>query len=101
MSAFGRTCGKAALSFELKIKYKLFPEVFGIAEYAKVDPIKPSETLLLNVNTSMSIGIVKKVHQDGIELNLKVPVVPYKGDNVGIARNLNNHWRLIGYGEIV
>ena len=89
------------ISFELKIKYKLFPEVFGIAEHAKVDPIKPSETLLLNVNTSMSIGIVKKIHQDEIELNLKVPVVPYKGDNVGIARNLNNHWRLIGYGEIV
>lgn len=88
-------------AFELSIKYKLFPEVFGIAGHVKADPIKASETLLLSVNTSMSLGIVKRVHGDEIELNLKVPIVPYKGDNAGIARNINNHWRLIGYGEII
>lgn len=89
------------ISFEIDIKHILFPEVFGIAGHKKVEPIKASETLLLSVNTSMSLGIVKRIRGNEIELNLKVPIVPYKGDNVGIARNINNHWRLIGYGEII
>jgi len=27
--------------------------------------------------------------------------VVLKGDNLGLARNINGHWRLIGWGEIV
>ena len=57
--------------------------------------------LMLSVNTSTTVGIVKKVNKEEIELSLKIPIVPFKGDNVGIARNLNNHWRLIGHGEIL
>jgi len=49
----------------------------------------------------MTLGIVKKLSPKEIELSLKVPIVPSPGENVGIARNINNHWRLIGYGEIV
>lgn len=89
------------ISDHIKVKYKLFPEVFGIAGHINVDPLKVSETLLLNVNTSMTLGIVKKIVNNQIEFSLKVPIVPCKGDNVAIARNFNNHWRLIGYGEIL
>ena len=49
----------------------------------------------------MTVGVVKHIKRDVIEMSLKIPLVPFKGDNVGIARNVNNHWRLIGYGEIV
>ncbi len=89
------------LSTNLKIKYKLFPEVFGLSGHIKADPIKPSEMLMLSINTSMTIGLVKHIKQDNLEVNLKVPIITFKGNNVGIARNINNHWRLIGYGEIV
>jgi translation initiation factor 2 gamma subunit (eIF-2gamma) len=27
--------------------------------------------------------------------------VAFKGDNIGIARNIEGHWRLIGWGEII
>jgi len=67
----------------------------------KIDPIKTPENLLLSVNTAVTIGVVKKVGKNEVELSLKVPVVPFKGDNLGIARNINGHWRLIGYGEII
>lgn len=89
------------LASTIKISYNLFPEVFGIGGNAKVEPIKASEMLMLSINTSMTVGIVKKMGKNSLELNLKVPVVPFKGDNVGIARNVLNHWRLIGYGEII
>jgi translation initiation factor 2 subunit 3 len=85
----------------VKLKYQLFPELFSTAGPQKVEPLKMSETLLLSINTSMTLGIVKKLSPKEIELSLKVPIVPSPGENVGIARNINNHWRLIGYGEIV
>ena len=85
----------------INVRFNLFPEVFGLGGHVKVDPIKPSENLLLSINTSMTVGMVKRISKDSIELILKIPIVPFKGDNVGIARNMNNHWRLIGYGEII
>ena len=88
-------------TLNLKVRYKLFPEVFGLGGHVKVESIKPSETLMLSINTSITGGIVKHVKSDVIEMSLKVPVVPFKGENVGLARNINGHWRLIGYGEII
>jgi len=35
-----------------------------------------------------------------IEVGLKVPAIIFSEDNVGIARNVNGHWRLIGYGVV-
>jgi translation initiation factor 2 subunit 3 len=89
------------ISSAIKVKYELFPELFGAAGNSKIEAIKPSEMLMLSVNTSMTVGIVKKMDKNSIELSLKVPIISSKGDNVGIARNVNNHWRLIGHGEIL
>ena len=85
----------------VNVKYKLFPEVFGVGGHVKMENIRPSEMLMLSINTGMSVGIAKHIKGDRIELHLKIPIVPFKGDNVGIARNIGNHWRLIGYGEIL
>ena len=89
------------ISYSIKLKTNLFKQVFGTGKHEPVKEIKPKEFLMLNVNTTTSVGVVKKVEKDLIELNLNLPVVALSGDNVGIARNLNNHWRLIGFGEIV
>jgi translation initiation factor 2 subunit 3 len=89
------------MTLSLNVKYNLFPEVFGVGGHLKAEQVKPSEMLMLSINTSMTVGIVKRIRKDVIELSLKIPLVPFKGDNVGIARNINNHWRLIGYGEIL
>ena len=85
----------------LKIKHKPFPEILGTNQKTKISPIKSSEMLMLSVNTSVTIGNVKIIKGDILEFNLRIPIVPLKIDNVGIARNINGHWRLIGYGEIV
>jgi len=85
----------------LNVKYILFPEVFGVGGHMKVEPLKASEMLMLSINTSMTVGVIKHIKKDLIELHLRIPVIPFKGDNVGIARNIGNHWRLIGYGEII
>jgi translation initiation factor 2 subunit 3 len=85
----------------LKISYSLFPQMFSPTGSVAVEAIKPSEMLFLSINTSMTVGVVKKVNKAEIELSLKVPVVAFKNDNVAIARNVNTHWRLIGHGNII
>ena len=89
------------ISHNLKIKAQHFKEVFGIEEQVNVDDFKPSEMLMLSINTSISVGRIKTIKDGILDLELNIPVVPFKGDNVGIARNIKGHWRLIGFGEIV
>jgi len=86
---------------KVKIKTELFDEVLGAAEHKKVDPIKLKETLMLSVNTTITVGTVEKIKDGEVELNLNIPLVALKKDNLGIARNIGGHWRLIGWGEIL
>ncbi len=85
----------------IKLRYELFPEVLGEEKKTKVENLKPSEMLMLSINTTTTVGKIKKIKANEIELSLKIPIVPIKGDSVGLARNIHNHWRLIGFGEIL
>ena len=85
----------------ITIKYNLFKEVFGTGKHEPVQNLKGNEMLMLSLNTSITVGQVTKMGKDQVELKLKIPVVPLKGESIGIARNLNSHWRLIGFGSIV
>jgi len=89
------------ISHNLKIKANLFEQVLGIADSQSVEPMKTKEMLMLSVNTTITVGTVEKVSGDELELSLNIPIVALKGDNIGIARNINGHWRLIGFGEII
>jgi len=89
------------VSNRIKIRFNLFEEIYGLGKHERVDNIKPSELLLLSINTSITIGNVIKVKENEADLNLRIPVVPFKGSKLGIARNIGGHWRLIGYGEIL
>jgi translation initiation factor 2 subunit 3 len=84
----------------LKMKFELFKEVFGTGKHEEVQNIKPNEMLMLSINTAITVGQVIKTDKGEGELKLKIPIVPLEGESVGIARNINGHWRLIGFGEI-
>ncbi len=85
----------------VKVKYELFKEIMGLQSNAKVEPIKTKEMLMINVDSNISIGSVEKILNNEIEMLLNIPIIALKNSNLGIARNINNHWRLIGYGEII
>lgn len=89
------------ITHKLSINTKLFEEVLGMEQHHKVEPVKTKEILMLSVNTTITVGSVEKVTKDTMDLNLNIPIIALKGDNAGIARNINNHWRLIGFGEII
>jgi len=56
---------------------------------------------MLSVNASITGGSANQLKGEEMNIGLKVPLITFKGDNVGIARNVQGHWRLIGYGEIL
>lgn len=88
------------ISYKLKIKSELFKEVLGTEEQKIVEPLKTKEMLMLNVNTTITVGTIEKINGAEVLLNLNIPIIALEGDNVGIARNIDGHWRLIGFGEI-
>lgn len=89
------------ISYKTKIKTELFKKVLGEGDNKGVDPLKTKEMLMLSVNTTITVGTIEKISDDEIEMNLTIPIVALKGDNVGLARNIGGHWRLIGFGEIL
>jgi translation initiation factor 2 subunit 3 len=89
------------VSYRIKLKTKLFEEVFGLGTKKPIEPLKTKEFLMLSINTTITVGTIEKISGDETELSLNIPIVVLKGDNAGIARNIEGHWRLIGYGEIL
>ena len=89
------------ISETLKIKYELFDEILGEETNSKIEQLKPSELIMLSINTTTTVGKIEKMTKDEIQLSLRIPAIPIKGDSVGLARNINGHWRLIGFGEIL
>jgi translation initiation factor 2 subunit 3 len=85
----------------IKLRYHLFPEVLGITEKIKIEDLKPSENIMLSINTTTTVGKIKRIKNKEVEFLLNFPIVPIKDESVGIARNINGHWRLVGFGEIV
>lgn len=85
----------------ITIKHNLFPEILGMEKKIKTESLKTNELIMLSVNTTTTVGQVIKIKGEEVELSLRIPIVPIKGANLGIARNINGHWRLIGFGEII
>ena len=93
--------GLPEISYKIRIKTNLFSEVSGIKEQKKIETIKLKESLMLSINTNISVGSVEKISGNETDLLLNIPVIAFKGDNIGIARNIDGHWRLIGWGEVL
>lgn len=86
----------------ISIKFELFKEIWNKENKREtVIPIQLNELLMLSINCSTTVGYVKEVKNNVLTLSLKIPVVPIKNEPIGIARNINGHWRLIGHGELI
>ena len=73
--------------------------LFEKLEKERVEPIKQDESLMLNVGTSRTLGIVKSIKKT-VELELKIPIAADIGSRVAISRRIADRWRLIGWGVI-
>ncbi len=82
----------------LKLQVHLLERVVGSKEELVVEPIKLTESLMLNVNSAATVGVVTKLSKDIIDCKLLLPVCVETGARVTISRRIANRFRLIGYG---
>jgi translation initiation factor 2 subunit 3 len=85
---------------EFTVKYELFKYVVGLTEPTHVASISRGEALLINVGTSLTVGIVDSVRSDEVHVKLRRPVCAPIGQRIAISRRIADRWRLIGYGII-
>jgi len=87
--------------YDLNLKPHLLEKVVGTKDEIRVEPLKLNESLLLNVNSSSTVGIVDEVKKDRTHVKLKIPVCASNEDRITISRILGGRFRLIGYAEII
>jgi len=85
---------------EFTLEINLLERVVGVEQDLEVEPIKMTEPLMLNVNSSATVGIVTGLKKNEVSCKLKLPVCADSGSNVTISRRIGTRFRLIGYGVI-
>ncbi len=84
----------------LKLRTTMLQRVVGSKDELEVKPITQGEPLMLNVNTSSTIGVATELHKDIIICKLKLAICAEDGARVTISRRIADRFRLIGYGII-
>jgi translation initiation factor 2 subunit 3 len=84
----------------LSMDVKLFETAVGTQELVKVDKIRMSEILRLNVGTGVTVGNVSSSRDAIIDCKLRKPICASKGSRVAISRRIGDRWRLIGAGTV-
>lgn len=84
----------------LSMEVKLFDTAVGTQELVKVDKIKMSEILRLNVGTGVTVGVVSSARDSIVDCKLKKPICASKGSRIAISRRIGDRWRLIGAGKV-
>ena len=85
----------------LTLEIRLLERVVGSKELTTVEPIKVNETLMINVGTARSVGIVTSIKKSRMELKLKIPVCFKEKERIVLSRQIAGRWRLIGYGNVL
>ena len=85
---------------ELQLVPHLLDRVVGSDKDLQVEPIKKGENLMLNVNSSTTVGLVTELTKSYFTVKLKLPVCAEKTDKVTVSRLVGHRFRLIGYCSI-
>lgn len=82
-------------SFSFEMIY--LPRSLSLEE--KETKLKLNETILINIGPQRSVGIIKNIKENFIEVQLKFPLVYLKNDRILVSKQIRGSWRLIGYGK--
>ncbi|MDG6913873.1 MAG: translation initiation factor IF-2 subunit gamma [Nitrososphaerota archaeon] len=78
----------------------LLETAVGATEQVKVEKLKLSETVRLNLGTASTLAVATSVRGEVAELDLKKPVAIESGMRAAISRRIAERWRLIGSGVL-
>jgi len=87
--------------YEIDVEPTLLKRVVGTKKELKVDPIKKGENIMININSSVTVGMVTNLQKKQVHIKLKLPICAEKGTRITISRLLESRFRLIGYGKLL
>jgi len=85
----------------LKLKVHLMEYVVGSEEITNVQPLAQGETLMLNVGTAKTAGVISEIKGKEASIKLNREVATREQSKVAISRRISGRFRLIGVGEIL
>jgi len=85
---------------ELSIQFHLLERVVGVAKEVEIPAIKVGESIMLSVGTATTMGEVRRVTKETIDVKLSRPICAEEGSRVAIGRKIGARWHLIGAGVI-
>jgi translation initiation factor 2 subunit 3 len=88
------------ISYELDLEPILLKRIVGSKDKLVVEPIKKSEYLMINVNSTATVGEVTELHKNKIHIKLKSPICAEKGSRITFSRMVGTRWRLIGWAVL-
>ncbi|MEA3378815.1 MAG: translation initiation factor IF-2 subunit gamma [Nanoarchaeota archaeon] len=103
-SLTGNLVGLAGKLPKIWLEFDLMPtlleRVIGTEKEFEVIPIKKGELLMLNVNSSITTGVVTALSKDTCHIVLKRPLCVDKDSKLTLSRLVGHRFRLIGYAKI-
>lgn len=78
----------------------MLPKIVGAKVEIKNEPIRKNDILMVIVGTNINFGKVIDVHDGNLELILSRPIAFPKDERVGLGRQIEREWRLIGKGTL-
>ncbi len=87
-----------AVHYQISLDTNLLERVIGAKEEIEVKPLAKNEVLMLNVNSSATVGVVTDPSKKNTTCALRKPICANKGDKITISRRVGDRFRLIGYG---
>jgi len=90
---------------EVEVRYYLLKRLLGVraqegSRQAKIEKLNKHEVLLVNIGSTSTGGKVVGMKSDLAKISLMAPVCTKVGEKIALSRRVEQHWRLIGWGEI-
>ncbi|MHA1506755.1 MAG: translation initiation factor IF-2 subunit gamma [Candidatus Asgardarchaeia archaeon] len=86
--------------YELDMEVHLLERVVEKITSGEERKIYRGDKLLVNVGTATTIGLVRNIKKDEVDMKLSIPVCAEIGSKAAISKKIKGRWRLIGYGII-
>lgn len=87
---------------EIDVKFTLFRKIAVSIKLKDYDVaiLKEKEQILLNIGSTTTVSSVVNIKDNVARFALTRPACSDIGERIAISRKIDNHWRLIGYGNI-
>jgi len=89
---------------EVEVHYFLLRRLLGVrsetGDDLRVQRLARAEALMVNIGSTCTGGKVLAVKGDLAKILLHKPACTEIGEKIALSRRIENHWRLIGWGQI-